>query len=235
MFSEDVVPIIAFLILSKSLPRQLPHLLGEGLTQKASRKTQVIKVREQVDKQNSKEQSYQRAEQGGPYKAHIASQSPRSLEEKKTQVRGNGNTYSIVSLISDGTLLNVYFVHHPVTQLPVKFPMPKDQGHTYMHPFSFKLHSHPGCRKTLSSVPCAVPVGPCRSSILNIAEETQFSNPFFFGLCGMQDPSSLTRGGTCALCPHNNAIKTLSSERLRFNPLVLLECYLTASGQQKMN
>ena len=50
MFSEDVVPIIAFLILSKSLPRQLPHLLGEGLTQKASRKTQVIRVREQVDK-----------------------------------------------------------------------------------------------------------------------------------------------------------------------------------------
>ena len=76
----------------------------------------------------------------------------------------------------------------------------RNQAYIYIYPFSLKLPSHPGCRKTLSRVPCAIAVGPCWLSILNIAEETQLKKPFFFGPCGMQYPSFLTRDGTCALC-----------------------------------
>ena len=42
-----------------------------------------------------------------------------------------------------------------------------------MYPFSPKVPSPPGCRITLSRVPCA---GPCWSSILNTAEYTSIPN-----------------------------------------------------------
>ena len=151
MFSEDVVTIIAFLILSKSSPRQLPHLLGEGPTQK-------VPNRQMQDPGHKGQRAGWQVEIKGI----------ELLESRATKYmqRSHGQSTTKKSGGEKDT----------------------SQGQ-WKHTFN-----------------CLVDF------------RWNFIECLF---CALSCHTTSSK-------PHNNAMKTLSSERLSYHPLVLLECYLTS-------
>ena len=154
MFSEDVVTIIAFLILSKSLPRQLLHLLGEGPTQKASN-TQM-----QDPGHKGQRAGWQVEIKGIELSESRARKDIQSLHGQSTTKKSGGEKDT-----SQGQWKHIF-----------------DCLVDFRWNFIECLFCAPSCHTSSK--------------------------------------------------PHNNAMKTLSSERQSYHPLVLLECYLTSSGKQ---